>query len=68
MAGTRAGGLKAYKTTKERYGKKFFQEKGALGGKKSRGGGFASLVVGADGLTGPERAKLVSQRKRKTNA
>lgn len=68
MAGTRAGGLKAAKTIRKNYGKKFWKETGAKGGKASNTGGFASLVVGSDGLTGPERAKLVSRKKRKTNA
>lgn len=64
MAGTTAGGLKASRTTKKRYGKNFFRKNGAEGGKKSRGGGFASLIVGADGLTGPERARLVNKKRR----
>lgn len=41
MPGTKAGGLKAAKTTKERYGNDFYVKAGANGGKKSRGGGFA---------------------------
>lgn len=41
MAGTREGGLKAYKTAVKRYGKEFHTKIGAEGGKKSRGGGFA---------------------------
>lgn len=35
---------------------------GALGGAKSRSGGFACLVKGKDGLTGPERASSVGQK------
>lgn len=40
MAGTRAGGYKAAKTNKKRYGKTYYKEMGKVGGKKSRGGGF----------------------------
>lgn len=41
MAGTRRGGLKAGETNKKLYGEGFYPTIGALGGKKSRGGGFA---------------------------
>ena len=41
MSGTKEGGLKAGKTTKERYGEDFYQNIGQTGGLKSRGGGFA---------------------------
>lgn len=41
MAGTRRGGLKAAKANKERYGDDYYIGIGTLGGKKSRGGGFA---------------------------
>ncbi len=41
MANTKAGGSKACQTLKERYGEDYFKKIGALGGKKSRGGGFA---------------------------
>lgn len=41
MAGTQLGGLKAAITNKMRYGKNFYWTIGALGGRKSRGGGFA---------------------------
>lgn len=51
-------------TMEEKYGgpegvRKKMQEMGKKGGKLSRGGGFASMKRGKDGLTGPERAKLV---------
>lgn len=42
MSGTTSGGKKAAETNKKRYGKKFYQRIGALGGKKSTGGGFAA--------------------------
>lgn len=41
MAATRAGGLKAAKTVKERYGEDHYKKIGAVGGKISKGGGFA---------------------------
>jgi general stress protein YciG len=41
MAGSKIGGLKAAIKNKEKYGFDFYRRIGALGGKKSRGGGFA---------------------------
>lgn len=58
MAGTKEGGKKAAETARARYGKDHYKKIGEIGGKKSRNGGFASQKVGADGLTGAERAKL----------
>lgn len=62
MAGNREGGKKAVKTTKERHGGDFYQMIGSLGGSKGKedgvSKGFGSDKVGADGLTGRERAKL----------
>lgn len=40
MAGTREGGAKAAKTNKKRYGKEFYAQIGAMGGKKGKTGGF----------------------------
>lgn len=37
--------------------KQWRQSIGAVGGKKSRNGGFASDKIGPDGLTGKERAR-----------
>jgi hypothetical protein len=62
MAGNIIGGIKASETNKKRYGKDFYKSIGAMGGSKSRGGGFASDVVGADGLTGRERSVIVGIR------
>jgi len=42
MPGTVNGGMKAAQTNKKRYGKAFYVRIGALGGKKSTGGGFAA--------------------------
>ncbi len=41
MSGTHKGGAAAAKTNKNRYGEDFYVNIGAIGGKKSRGGGFA---------------------------
>lgn len=61
MAGTKEGGLKAAKTNKEKHGKDFYARIGALGGKKGKTGGYASELVGADGLTGRERARIAGR-------
>lgn len=58
MSGTKAGGLKAAATNKELYGEGFYARIGKKGGKNGTTGGFASNVVGADGLTGRQRAVL----------
>ena len=61
MAGTKAGGLKA----RERNLAKdpdFYKKIGAKGGRNGRTGGFASEVVGEDGLTGKERAKIAGAK------
>jgi hypothetical protein len=57
MAGTKLGGVKAATTNKVRYGEAFYAKIGAIGGKHGTTGGFASEKVGADGLTGRERAR-----------
>lgn len=41
MPGNRQTGLKAAKTNKKLYGNDFYRKIGVMGGKKSRGGGFA---------------------------
>ena len=63
MSGTRSGGLKTVKTNKERYGDDFYKEIGSIGGKISRGGGFAAnhdLAVSAGrkgGMASRKKAK-----------
>lgn len=42
MAGTKTGGIKAAATNKRKHGKDFYKRIGALGGQKSKGGGFAA--------------------------
>ena len=59
MGQTKEGALKALATTYERHGRDFFQKIGHEGGKKSCAKGFASDNVGADGLTGRQRARIV---------
>lgn len=62
MAGNKIGGSKAAKTIKEKYGSDYWARVGAVGGSKSRGGGFASDKKGADGLTGRERARIAGSK------
>ncbi len=57
MAGTQAGGRKAAARNKALYGSDFYASIGAKGGVKGKTGGFASDKVGADGLTGRQRAR-----------
>ncbi len=62
MSGTVKGGRQAAKTNKERHGDLFYQEIGRLGGKKSRGGGFAAnrelaRIAGAKGGRKSRRGK-----------
>lgn len=57
MSGTRAGGLKAATKNKLKHGDDFYKRIGRMGGVKGRTGGFASLKIGKDGLTGLERAR-----------
>lgn len=56
MAGTKAGGRAAAATNKEKFGSDFYKKIGRLGGQLGHTGGFASDLVGEDGLTGRERA------------
>lgn len=62
MSGTREGGLKAAETNKKKQGADFYARIGSKGGKNSTTGGFASGIVGKDGLTGPERAKVAGAK------
>ena len=66
MAGTKAGAKKAAATIKEKYGEDFYRKLGRKGGQNGRGefytGGFACLERGSDGLTGPERARILGAK------
>lgn len=66
MAGTRAGGKKAAKTTKEKHGKDFFRQIGAVGGRKGTTGGFAAnrelaRIAGAKGGRISRRGKSANK-------
>ena len=62
MSGNKIGGIRAAKTNKAKYGDNFYKEIGAKGGRNSGTGGFASDVVGKDGLTGRERAAIIAKK------
>jgi hypothetical protein len=62
MAGTKIGGRKAAQTNKSRYGEDFYMSIGTIGGRNGHTGGFGSNKVGADGLTGRERARLAGSK------
>lgn len=62
MSGNAIGGKAAAARTKLLYGPDFYARIGAIGGKHSRGGGFASLLLGADGYTGRERARIAGSK------
>lgn len=51
--------MKAKQTIQDRYGYDYYAKIGARGGANGTTGGFASELVGKDGLTGPERARKV---------
>lgn len=56
------GGLKAKATNLKRFGPDFYREIGRKGGKNGHTGGFASFVVGSDGMTGYQRARVAGAR------
>ena len=62
MSGTKEGGRKARDTNIKRFGKDFYRRLGRKGGRNSHTGGFASNKVGADGLTGVERARIAGAK------
>lgn len=62
MSGTRAGGLKAYKTNIAKQGADFYERIGAKGGRSGHTGGFASnpelaRIAGAKGGRISKRGK-----------
>jgi hypothetical protein len=62
MAGNKIGGMKAAITTKLRYGEGFYAKIGQMGGRNGTTGGFNSDIVGKDGLTGRERARIAGRK------
>ena len=62
MVQTREGGRKTAQTIKEKWGTDFYREIGRKGGKNGHTGGFASDVIGRDGLTGKERARIAGKK------
>lgn len=62
MVGTKAGGTKARNTNYERHGEDFYARIGKKGGMKGKTGGFFSVKVGKDGLTGRERARVAGRK------
>lgn len=59
MAGSKAGGLKAAKTNKERYGEDWYARIGRKGGQNGHSGGFASNpeLAKIDGAKGGRTSK-----------
>ena len=51
--------MKAKQTIQAKYGYDYYAKIGARGGANGTTGGFASELVGKDGLTGRERARKV---------
>lgn len=67
MSNTKAGGRKAQQTLLKKFGSKeavheYYQSIGRMGGKKSKGTGFALDQVGSDGLTGRQRARIAGRK------
>ena len=60
--GTKEGAKKASITNRLRYGDDFYKKIGSRGGQRGVSGGFACLEKGADGLTGPERARIAGAK------
>jgi general stress protein YciG len=61
MAGTKEGALKAKKKILAK-NPNHYKQIGTKGGKGSNNGGFASYVVGDDGLTGRERSRIAGTK------
>ena len=61
MSGTKIGGQKAARKNLER-NPNHYREIGKIGGRNGNTGGFASEIIGSDGLTGFERARVAGAR------
>lgn len=62
VAGTKIGGLRARQTNIAKYGEDFYKLIGSKGGRNGHTGGFYSNKVGADGLTGRQRARIAGAK------
>lgn len=64
MSGTKEGGRKARDTNYAKYGPDFYRNVGKQGWKNPyrKAGGFATLTIGKDGLTGPQRAVIAGAK------
>lgn len=62
MVGTLEGGKKAAITNKLKYGEGFYARIGKKDGRNGHTGGFASEVIGKDGLSGRQRAKIAGAK------
>lgn len=67
MAGNKAGGLKAAKTNKERYGDDWYARIGRKGGQNGHTGGFASNPELAK-IAGAKGGRISKRGKAKKNA
>lgn len=67
MAGSKAGGLKAAKTNKERYGDDWYARIGRKGGQNGHTGGFASNPELAK-IAGAKGGRISKRGKAKKNA
>ena len=67
MAGSKAGGLKAAKTNKERYGEDWYARIGRKGGQNGHTGGFASNPELAK-IAGAKGGRISKRGKAKKNA
>lgn len=65
MGGTPEGAAKAVETKRKKYGLDHFSKVGKQ--VKHGKGGFGSSTKGKDGLTGPERAKLLRAKQKDNN-
>lgn len=61
MSGTKAGGIKAAATNKQRHGIGFYARIGAMGGRNGHTGGFASMSPERRAECG-RRGGLISRR------
>lgn len=61
MSGTKSGAIKVRNANLAK-DPDYYKKIGYIGGKVKSGGNFGTNKVGEDGLTGPERAKIMSAK------